>query len=222
MRKKTLKKTAVIAAAHQKGGVGKTTAAIAAAAEAHRRGYEVLLLDADPQGTATTWADIARENGHPGPLVVRASTGLRVAVAAAPAGSLVVIDSPPALAEILTEALQLADLALLPAGPNPADVFALAGTLELLQAVQAQRPQLAARLLLSRRRPGTALGAAARGRYLNVGVPLLRGELTERVALAEFIASGQGVAEYAPGTAAAAGVAVLFEELLRVLKQVQR
>lgn len=60
----------IIAFAGQKGGAGKSTLAIATACELHARGYRVLLVDADPQGSARTFAAVAAEGGYPSPTVV--------------------------------------------------------------------------------------------------------------------------------------------------------
>jgi chromosome partitioning protein len=45
----------MVAVANQKGGVGKTTITIHLAIEAARRGRRVMVIDADPQGNATSW-----------------------------------------------------------------------------------------------------------------------------------------------------------------------
>ena len=62
---KVTEKTIYIGIANQKGGVGKTTLAVHIAAWLSRKQYRVCVIDADPQGNATSWllGEIPAVNG---------------------------------------------------------------------------------------------------------------------------------------------------------------
>ena len=55
----------VLALVNRKGGVGKTTLAVNIAACLARQGQAVLLVDADPQGSATAWASVRDAEAAP-------------------------------------------------------------------------------------------------------------------------------------------------------------
>ena len=55
----------IISVLNQKGGVGKTTLSISLAAALAGRKLRVLLVDADPQGSALDWIAVRQEDAAP-------------------------------------------------------------------------------------------------------------------------------------------------------------
>lgn len=119
-----------IAIISQKGGAGKTTLAIGLASCAELDGQTALIIDADPQATASQWSDW-REGKAP---EVIDSTPPRIASKVEQARELganfVVIDTPPHANNATTSAVDVADVVLIPCRPSGFDLSAIRVTAE--------------------------------------------------------------------------------------------
>ena len=84
--------------------------AIAVAAELMAQGSKVLLVDADPQGTATTWTEVAAEAGHATPTLEAMGANMdrpgQLDEVAKPF-DVVVVDCPPRHGEVMRAALAI-------------------------------------------------------------------------------------------------------------------
>jgi chromosome partitioning protein len=211
----------IVAFCGQKGGTGKTTAAISVAAELLARGNRVLLVDADPQASARTWADVAAEAERPAPVVVAMGAKMH---APGQLDDLVqgydvtVIDCPPSNGDVQRSALMICTLAVIPCGPSAFDAWALAESVELATKAQMVRPELRIAALVTRKVVGTTIGVGARATLDKAGVPVLRSELCARIAYQEAPAAGLGVAQYAPNDLAALEIRRLVTEILEELE----
>jgi chromosome partitioning protein len=207
----------VIALAGQKGGVGKSTLAISIAAEWHRRGLRVLVVDADDeQRTAVTWAEVADEQGIDHPRCVPMGENIRtefVRELGRAQYDVVIIDTPGRLGKRTTFALGVSHVALLPCGPSGPEIWAMAGTLEQAADV-ATVTGLEVAILITRRQPGTVLGRRVRVVLDDdTEVRVLDTELDQRIAYAEAITGGHGPTTYDSNSDAAREVRRLITEL---------
>lgn len=109
-----MKRTRVIAVTASKGGVGKTTISAALAVRAAQESDRVALIDTDPQATLQYWW---RDRGGPrNPRWLEVSCsheGIELLIAKG--WEWVIIDTPPALTGVISDAVACADLALIPA-----------------------------------------------------------------------------------------------------------
>lgn len=183
----------VIALLNQKGGPGKTTLATHLAGELAYAGHRVTLIDADPQASASDWAERRTQRGHPHLYGVYglARDALHVEVPQLARGAdFVIIDGPPRSASITRSALLAADLVLIPVQPSAYDIWASADMVRLVQEARLYRPRLRAAFVINRKVVGTVLGREARGALAEQPVPALAAEVSQRIALAESVSAG--------------------------------
>jgi len=120
----------VISIVQQKGGVGKTTLAINLAGAIRQRGLSVVVVDADPQGSASAWAIPRKLGFEVRPELLSSGTlsqWLRNILKQR--ADIILIDTPAGLSSVSRAAVDVADLVIIPCGPSSLDINAARTTL---------------------------------------------------------------------------------------------
>lgn len=198
----------------QKGGAGKTTLAIHLAGAGAAAGLSTLILDADPQATASQWS---QWRGMADPEVVDCASPTllprKVQQAAELGADLVVIDTPPHADIMAREACKIADLILIPCRPQAFDLSAVETTAELVKA--AGKPAFVLFVGGPQRAPTTYKDARELiegGEGLaGMGVDVAPVMLTQRAIYHHSTAQGKTAAEAEPEGKAAEEVAALWK-----------
>lgn len=119
-----------IAVAAIKGGVGKTTTAVyLAAAAAERRNGEVILVDADRQGSSAEWLEARPIEGVS---VVEAPSERTLNRAMSRRDAVVVVDTPPGDHRLLGAAIAGADAVVVPTRAGGVELSPALQTLDLV------------------------------------------------------------------------------------------
>lgn len=219
-RKRTEAGPRIVAVVNQKGGCGKTTVAMQLAGTWARDGKrQVLVVDADPQGTATRWSASAPDEGFPATVVGLAASGRelhREVLKLAPKYDLVVIDCPPAVdMPHPKSALSIADLAIIPVIPSPPDIWAAVGIRDLINAVAGD--DLVPRLLLNMVQPNTTLAKEAEAALKDFGIPIMETTLGLRQSFRQSAVYGSTVHDMKDARATDE-VEALAKEALRLMR----
>lgn len=211
----------VIALLNQKGGAGKTTLATHLAGEFALQGWEVTLLDADPQGSALDWAHRRLQSGEKrlyGVFGLARDSLHQEAPQVALQADLVIIDGPPRVAAIARSALLAADLVLIPVQPSAYDIWASQEMVQLVTEARVFRPQLRAAFVINRRVVGTVIGREVRTALADQPFDALSGDVSQRIAFADSVAAGKLACEVAPGSRAAREIAALARDVWGLLR----
>ena len=217
----------IIASGNLKGGTGKTTIAVNLACALAIRGFEVGLLDVDPQGSATEWSARGRLPvrvvGVPSIQVTGGSRWLSRAAELAQGVDLLVIDLPPLIVPAMASATMIADLMLVPITPSALDVTPTERVLRTIRITRESRREGRPRALLVPNK------VDFQGRY-NQETEAAVDSLHERWAPpvrrhadhVNAFAVGDWIGGYAPGSPAAADIAALADATLAMLELAPR
>ena len=203
---------------NQKGGAGKTTIALHLAHALALKDYQVMLIDADPQGSARDWAT-AREGNAPFSVVGLDRPIIHKEINKLSTGyDYVIIDGAPRVSDITRSAILASDLVLIPIQPSPLDIWAAHSVVELIEEAQIYQPDLKATFIINRKIVNTAIGKEVVEVLKDYPYPVLKAALAQRIAFAESLNIGSTVLETSPHSIAASEINAVVEELLNTKK----
>jgi chromosome partitioning protein len=197
----------IVAVLGEKGGTGKTTLAtnLAGMRAADGTGRDVLLVDADRQGSASSWAE-KRSDRYPDLPAVQSvqkfGDGLmRTVRDMARRYSDLVIDAGAGDSREVESALRVVEVAIIPVQPAGLDVWTLGLIDDRVGEALAVNPALVASVVLNRTSPNPKDRDAAEAREAIAGcrhVRLAEGVICDRVAIKRAAPAGLTVMEYKP------------------------
>jgi chromosome partitioning protein len=196
-----------IAIISQKGGAGKTTLALHLAAAAHDAGRIALIIDTDPQATASQWA--AWRQDAPPEVIDSPPPRLAAKAEAAKAqgAEMIVIDTPPHADSAARAAVEVADLVLIPCRPSAFDLSAIQTTAKLVQLLR--KP---AYVVFTAGSPNAPRIYQEAGELVeSFGTPPCPIQIPDRAVYRHASGEGRTVMEYEPAGKAADDIRQLYD-----------
>jgi chromosome partitioning protein len=196
----------IIGVLNQKGGVGKTTISVNLAHALALIGHRVLLVDADPQGSALAWSSVRTAAplfpvvGMPKPTLHKDLPEIARDYA------YVIIDGAPRVNELCRAAIMASDFVLIPVQPSPYDVWASEEIVNLIREARVFKEDIKAAFTINRKIVNTAIGRDVASALAAYDFPILDVAICQRVVFAESAAQGGTVLETEPMGLAAAEV----------------
>ena len=208
----------IISLVNQKGGVGKTTAAINIASAFSKRGSDVLIVDADPQASIVHWRAVI--DNRTVDVVHRPDANIHKDIEKMARNyDHVVIDSPPASDNIMRSVLVSSEMVIIPVTPSALDIWSARNTIELVKGagealLKQNNRKLACRILISKKIVGTKESLQARDALKGYGIEIFKSEFAQRIVYARAMTQGLSALQFAPKSEAADEIRNLYSEII--------
>lgn len=203
----------IISFINQKGGVGKTTLSINVAANLAHQGSKVLLIDADKQGSASTWTSLRDET--PFQVVSMARENMaKDALSLASEFDYTIIDAPPHAEAIARSCIIASDLVVMPIEPSGLSTWASDLTAQQVMQAKEFKETLKCGFVVSRKIGKTVIGREIRQMVDASDIRIFNSDVENRVAYAESITMGQTIYEWNADKKAIEEISKLTNELI--------
>ncbi|STO18193.1 plasmid partitioning protein ParA [Escherichia coli] len=190
----------IILVASQKGGCGKSTTSVNICAELARKNKDVVLIDADKQGTAARWAS-DRNAGEVAPVIhcVQKFDNIRETLLDLDKRyEYVVVDTAGRDSREMRTGMTAADVLLVPFRPSQPDLDTLPHLVEVIAEAMDFNPKLKAYAMLTMAPSNPVVNEANEAREYLAEYPqleLLKTVVRDRKIYRDCMAEGKGVVE---------------------------
>jgi len=196
----------IISIINQKGGVGKTTLALNLATAFYLHGKNTIILDLDPQSSASEWFDSRAIEFPPVRSIQPARLEKTIEQAREIDTDVIVLDTAPHTEATALAAARISDLVLVPCQPKIMDLRAMRRTADLLKLVKV--PSFV--VLNGVPHQGTVADEAAETIETDIGLAVAPVRLGYRIAFDRSLITGQTAQEFEPDGKAAAEIECLY------------
>lgn len=202
----------IIAFLNGKGGVGKTTTAVAVAWCLTRLGFRVAVCDTDPQQSILNWF-----NGDVCPFDVYPASDEKEIYKIRKALTdydYIVIDGAATVSAISAAAVMVADMVIIPVTASPLDFAACAGVLAVIEARSEIKP-LVARFLITKQVTNATMTETLKESIKATGLEALKSGTKQRQSYVKSMLNGGSVFTYNDAQAKAE-IEILTNEIVRL------
>jgi chromosome partitioning protein len=220
----------IITVFNQKGGCGKSTITMQISGRLGMLGHKVLIIDLDPQATASIWheqslnSDSPKQKPFPADIIQFDPNNKDLVdyVRDAIDGyEYTVIDCPPS-ADVAgcSAATMISDLVLIPTIPSPSDIWASATAVALINKSKEINNNLVVYLVPTMVRPNSALSNSMIEHIAdNIDIPMTRTSIGLRTSYQDSALNGSTVHSVPSSRKAVLEVNSLVNEIIRIIKR---